>query len=115
MAKPTKGNQKGAQTHAEGQQGSKTRQAFQEQINEHGGQEDETGQRAANDPGRTAHGEAELHEHLLEHGSDGAHRLVEGRKQHDEAERMSERNRQTIDRQRHDHDEPLPPPRSSGK
>jgi hypothetical protein len=114
MAKPTKGNQKGAQTHAEGQHGEKTLSRLQDITNDEGRQRETRSQRAANDPGRTAEGEAELHEKLIHEGGDGGHRLVEARKQHDEAERNSERNRQTIDEQRHKH-EPLIPPGSSGK
>ena len=114
MAKPTKGNQKGAQEHAEGQHGDKTLSRLQDITNDEGRQRETRSQRAANDPGRTADGEAEMHERMLHEGGDGGHRLVEGRKQHDEAEKNSERNRQDIDRERHKHGE-MKRPESSGK
>ena len=114
MGKPTEGNQKGAQNHAEGQHGDKTFSRLKDINNDEGRQQSARSQRAANDPGRTAEGEAELHERMLDEGGDGGHRLVEGRKQHDEAERNSERNRQDIDKARHKH-EHLEPPGSSGK
>lgn len=114
MAKPTKGNQKGAQNHAEGQHGDKTLSRLQDITNNEGQGDGTRSQRAANDPGRTPDGERELHEQMLAEGGDGGHRLVEGRKQHDEAERNSERNRQDIDAERHKHGH-LEPPGSSGK
>ena len=114
MAKPTKGNQKGAQDHAEGQHGKQTLSRLQDITNDEGRQRETRSQRAANDPGRTPEGEAELHERMLHEGGDGGHRLVEGRKQHDEADRNSARNRLEIDEKRHKH-EPLEPPGSAGK
>ena len=68
MAKPTKGNQKGAQSHAEGQHGDKTLSRLQDITNDEGRQRETRSQRAANDPGRTADGEAELHERMLHEG-----------------------------------------------
>lgn len=109
MAKPSKGNQKGAQEHAEGQHGKKTLDRLQEMTNDEGEERETRSKRAENDPGRTAGGEAELHEEMIEHGGDGRHRLVEGRKQHDEAEKNSEKNRQRIDVERHGHDDLEPP------
>lgn len=114
MAKPTKGNQKGAQTHAEGQHGEKTLSRLQDTTNDDGQQRETRSKRAENDPGRTEKGEAEQHERMLHDGGDGGHRLVEGRKQHDDAERNSERNRQDKDEQKHKHAD-LEPPGSGGK
>ena len=114
MGKPQEGNQKGAQNHAEGQHGDKTLSRLRDITNDEGQQRETRSQRAASDPGRTAQGEAELHERLIHEGGDGGHRLVEGRKQHDEAKRNSERNRQDIDEERHKH-APLKRPESSGK
>ena len=114
MGKPTKGNQKGAQNHAEGQHGEKTLSRLQDITNDEGRQRETHSQRAANDPNRTEEGTAELHERLIHEGSDGGHRLVEGRKQHDEADRNSDRNRLEIDEERHKHSH-LKPPGSAGK
>ena len=113
MAKPSKGNQKGAQDHAEGQHGDKTLSRLQDITNDDGRQRETRSHRAENDPGRVAGGEAGLHEEMLAHGGDGGHRLVEGRKQHDEAEKNSEKNRQRIDEERHGH-ERLEPPGQGG-
>ena len=113
MGKPTAGNQKGAQNHAEGQHGDKTSSRLKDINHDEGRQQGAGSRRAANDPGRTAEGEAELHERMLDQGGDGGHRLVEGRKQHDEAEKNSEKTRQRIDEDRHGH-EPLEPPGQGG-
>ena len=114
MAKPTRGNQKGAQEHGEGLHGKKTLDRLQDITNDEGRQQETRSQRAANDPGRTAGGEAELHEQMLERGGDGGHRLVEGRVQHDEADKNSEKNRQRIDAQRHKHGDLEPPGKAGG-
>ena len=114
MAKPTKGNQKGAQDHAEGQHGKETLSRLQDITNDEGRQRETRSQRAANDPGRTADGERELHERMLDRGGDGGHRLVEGRTQHDEAEKNSEKNRQRIDTERHGHGDLEPPGKAGG-
>ena len=67
--------QKGAQTHAEGQHGSKTHSRFIEQ--QHEGQHRESGEdRAQHDRDLAAR--------------KGGRRLVEDREQHDEAEKNSE-------------------------
>ena len=78
-----RGNQQGAQQHAEGQQGKKTRSRQQEQL--HSGEH-----------GESAHREAR-------HPADGGHRLFEQREQHDEAELNSEKNRLDQDIQEHGH------------
>ena len=106
MAKPSEGNQKGAQQHAEGQQGEKTRSRLKEQINDEGAREETESQRAANDPnrfGKRSDAAAEPHENDFPE-SDGRHRLFEGRQQHDEADKNSEKNRLQRDIQRHGHD-----------
>ena len=106
MAKPSEGNQKGAQVQAEGQHGEKTRSRLKEQINNEGAREETRSQREANDPNR--HGKrtgeaAEPHEQEFPE-SDGRHRLFEGRQQHDEADKNSEKNRLSRDIDRHGHD-----------
>src|SRR5829696_5037623 len=101
MAKPSEGNQKGAQVQAEGQHGEKTRSRLKEQINDEGARKETRSQREANDPNR--HGKrtseaAEPHEKELnfpEH--DGRHPLFEGRQQHDEADKNSDKNRLSRD------------------
>ena len=94
------GGQRGPQGHAEGQHGSKTHQAFLDQLH-------------AGESGR----EREEKEALSEpRGSqdnpEGKHRIFEGRQQHDEADKNSEKNRlvKEIDRRddldREDHQVP---------
>jgi hypothetical protein len=105
MAKPDEGNQKGAQAHAEGQQGAKTRARLEQQINDEGAREETHSQREANDPnrfGKRARTAAEPHEDDFPE-SDGRHRLFEGRQQHDEADKNSEKTRHARDVDRHDH------------
>lgn len=85
-----RGNQKGAQRHAEGQQGPKTTARQQEQL--HSGEHGERGER-----GETARQDAQ-------HPADGKHRLFEQREQHDEADHNSEKARLSRDIQAHDHD-----------
>ena len=108
MAKPTEGNQKGPQAHAQGQHGEKTRQRLKEQINDNGAQDETESQRAANDPNRFGKRSEEAvaeHERLMhEHEHDGRHRLMEERHQHDEADRNSGKNRLMKDVSRHGHD-----------
>lgn len=99
-----RGEQKGAQQHDEGQYGPKAFEAKFAEISDHSRRDAE---RADADPGARAGGEAELHERMIanpEFEADGRHRLFENRKQHDEAERGSERNRRDRDLERHDHD-----------
>jgi hypothetical protein len=67
-----KGNQKGPQQHAEGQQGERTHARFQEQINEHPPTEDDN---------------------VIARHREGKHRLDENREQHDEADLQSDKNR----------------------
>ena len=104
-----RGEQKGAQVHAEGQHGERTRSRIREQINAEGAQDETQSQRAAGDPNRKSRGEESrtVHERYLENqelARDGRHRLMEGRHQHDEAERKSDKNRLTIDVNAHKHD-----------
>lgn len=111
MGKPkhsndTRGEQKGAQTHNEGQYGPKAFEAKRAEISDHTNARG-TSERAENDPGAAANGEADAHERIManpELNADGRHRLFEGRKQHDEAEKNSEKNRRLIDVERHGHD-----------
>jgi hypothetical protein len=92
-----KGKQKGAQDHAEGQQGKKTRARQQEILH--------SGQRHEDDPRIDATGRDVTHGGDLTRGTpDGDHRLFENRQQHDEAEKNSEKNRLSRDINRHDHD-----------
>ena len=78
-----RGNQKGAQRHAEGTQGPKTRARQQEIL--HSGERGETARQDA------------------QHPTDGRHRLFERREQHDEADLNSEKNRLSRDIEAHDH------------
>jgi hypothetical protein len=78
-----RGYQKGAQRHAEGQQGPKTTWRQIEQF--------ESGP-----SGETARQDAQ-------HPTDGKHRLFERREQHDEADLNSEKNRLSRDIEAHDH------------
>lgn len=117
MGKPkhsndTRGEQKGAQQHAEGQQGPKAREAFLDGISDHSRRDDRT-ERANEDPraGGNASGnagsDADDHERRIANpdlNRDGGHRLFENRTQHDEAEKNSEKNRRDIDMRRHGHD-----------
>jgi len=110
MGKPkhsndTRGDQKGAQQHEEGQYGPKALEAKRAEIADHSARRDAG--RAGSDPNAGPRGDADLHERLIdnpEFEADGRHRLFENRKQHDEAERGSERNRLDRDVERHDHD-----------
>jgi hypothetical protein len=74
------GHQKGPQDHAEGGHGEKTRSKILEQLHSGG-------------PGKN--GAKEPTEHP------GAHRLVADRKQHDAAEKRSEKTRLSRDIERH--------------
>ena len=66
------GNQKGAQTHAEGQHGKKAHSRFIESLHE---------------------GRAPSGQQLAGDAKEGGHRLHEDREQHDEADKNSEKNR----------------------
>lgn len=116
MGKPkhsqdSRGEQKGAQQHAEGQHGPKAYEARKAQISnqlDDAADGRQPGPRAANDPRAAANqaGIGERHEAAMHDPSqrDGGHRLVENRLQHDEAEKNSEKNRMAIDVERHGHD-----------
>jgi hypothetical protein len=115
MGKPkhsndTRGEQKGAQTHAEGQHGPKAYEARKSEIADHGqerGGQQGRSERAAHDPRSGDGSDAHLHEQKLADPAlerDGGHRLFENRIQHDEAEKNSEKNRAVIDLERHGHD-----------
>jgi hypothetical protein len=75
MTKHHEGDVPGAQQHAEGQQGEKTREQFQRQI-------------------ATARDAPDPTEPEGEPTRPGKHRLTEDRQQHDEAERNSEHDRE---------------------
>ena len=81
------GRQKGAQTHAEGQQGKKAHARFIESLQEGG---------------------AASAEELGAEAVEGAHRLREDREQHDEAEKNSEKNRLNLEWKRGRIDESSP-------
>ena len=78
------GHQKGPQDHAEGQHGAKTRNKILEQLHSRNG--------AAAKQNGNGNGSAAGHQ--------GAHRLVEERKQHDAAEKRSEKTRLSRDIER---------------
>lgn len=85
MAQRKKGEQKGAQRHAEGQHGTKTHRALIEQL-------------------QSRPREEEGHDTRGLHDTPGKHRLFEAREQHDEADRQREKNRLEKDIQDHKHD-----------
>lgn len=66
------------------------------------------GKRAANDPnirGKQSRKAAEAHEQDMDGAEhDGTHRLFEGREQHDEADKNSDKNRLIKDVEEHHHD-----------
>lgn len=74
------GVQKGPQDHAEGQHGAKTRNKILEQLKNGNGA-----------PPENPENGVELPKHPAHHNA--AHRLFEQRKQHDEAEKNSEKTR----------------------
>ena len=88
-----RGTQEGAQQHAEGAHGPKARAAFLEQLKsgEHGAQDDARGGGQTDTEGDP-------------HPPTGRHRLFEGREQHDEADKNSEKNRLERDIDAHGHD-----------
>ena len=104
-----RGEQKGAQAHAEGQHGAIAREHLKQQINNEGAEDETRSMREANDPNR--HGKHSEEAHALHEGmiasagedSDGGHRLFENRKQHDEADHNQDKNRLGIDVNRHHH------------
>lgn len=81
--------QKGAQQHAQGMHGPKSRAHLIDQL-QSGTQGEEGDARSARD--------------ATSHGEPGKHRLFEQREQHDEADQNSERNRLEKDIQDHGHD-----------
>jgi hypothetical protein len=102
MAKPTEGNSRGAQKHAEGlQHGDKTFAANKARINKEGveptvNNDSSAGLREANDP--NAHGKNSNRSPDGERESaagvnTGKHHLFEDREQHDEADKNSDKNR----------------------
>jgi hypothetical protein len=110
MAKQDKQNRKGAvggaQQHSEGQHGKASFDALNQPHP--GGDDSSAGKREANDPNSHGKKSAEAkHVHEREIGDtehDGRHRLFEDRKQHDEADRNSDKNRLIKDVDKHHHD-----------
>jgi hypothetical protein len=82
------GVQKGPQDHAEGQHGTKTHSKFLEQLHSRNGAAPDGTQTGAEPPKNLSHHNA-------------AHRLVEDRQQHDEAEKRSEKTRLNRAMERH--------------
>jgi len=82
------GVQKGPQDHAEGQHGSKTHSKFLEQLQSGNGTANSNGQNGADSSKNPSH--------------TPAHRLVESRKQHDAAEKRSEKTRLHRAMERHE-------------
>ena len=105
-----RGEQKGAQAHAEGQHGAVTRSQLKQQINNNGAQDETHSQREAHDPNRHGKHSEEahaVHERMIGQDPadrDGRHRLFEDRKQHDEADHNSDKNRLGKDVNRHGHE-----------
>src|SRR5689334_1375117 len=95
------GVQKGPQDHAEGQHGSKTHSKFLEQLHSGNGATNDNSPDGTGSPKNPGHHNA-------------VHRLTESRKQHDAAEKRSEKTRLNRARERHhfDPDQPSEPPRS---
>ena len=115
MGKPkhsndSRGEQKGAQAHAEGQHGAVAREHLKQQINNDGAEVETQSMREANDPNRHGKHSEEahsLHERMIDtvgEEHDGRHRLFENRKQHDEADHNQDKNRLGKDVNRHGHD-----------
>jgi hypothetical protein len=103
MGKPkhsndTRGDQKGAQKHDEGQYGPKALEAKRAELADHSGH---AAANRENDPGNAATHEREMHDPSMR---DGRHRLAEERKQHDEADRAQDKNRLIVDIETHGHD-----------
>jgi hypothetical protein len=101
-----RGEQKGAQQHAEGQHGPKAFEAKKLEV-AYGGADKPEGPRKANDPRAKDGSDHDLHERKIGDPAgqrDGGHRLWENRVQHDEADRAAEKNRRIIDVDRHGHD-----------
>ena len=88
--KDNDGRQQGALDHANSGQGKKTRARQAEIANQPDPMEGRTG------PG---HDEADIREH----DTTGRDRLFEGREQHDDADKNSEKTRLSRDLDRHDH------------
>lgn len=86
------GNQAPAQQHAEGQHGQKTTAFLRQQHAE------QTGSAAARS------GPRHNPEEIMKHDTLGKDRLFEGREQHDDGEKSSERTRLARDADRHGHD-----------
>jgi hypothetical protein len=86
-----RGKQQGAQAHAEGEHGARTRERIREEI------------QAAGAPDR-ADTERRDRASAGEHPADGRHRLFEGRSQHDPADRASDQDRlaETVDEEKLD-------------
>ena len=105
-----RGEQKGAQAHAEGQHGGVAREHIKSQINNDGAEDETHGApRAAGDPNRHGKHSEEahaVHEAMIDapvENNDGRHRLFENRKQHDEADHNQDKNRLGKDVNRHGH------------
>lgn len=90
--------ERGAQTHAEGEYGSKTRDANRARLQHRGDELSETEMSA---PGEDDHRE-------------GGHRIYEDRQQHDEADLRSEKNRLARDKEKRGKG-PGSPGRESGR
>ena len=103
----TRGDQKGAQQHDEGQYGPKALEAKRAEIADHSGSRGQS-ERAIADPnrdGKSGEGLTALHEQEKNDPSmrDGRHRLFEERKQHDIADRNQDKNRLQDDVEKHGH------------
>jgi hypothetical protein len=83
MAKPKDGDQQGAQNHAEGEHGDKSRSAFVRGLHRKLGDNEESEDAPKNQNDADVYGLP----------APGHHRLDEDREQHDEADRNSEANR----------------------
>ena len=93
------GVQKGPQDHAEGQHGTKTHSKFLEQLHSGNGDSTENSQTGNGSPKNPAH--------------NAVHRLTEARKQHDAAEKRSEKTRLHRAQERHRLTPEKPPKPSS--
>jgi len=109
MGKPkhsndSRGDQKGAQQHDEGQYGPKAYEAKFAEISNHASSRRQS-ERAIGDPNR-GDGLAAQHEQEQRDPSmrDGKHRLFEQREQHDRADFNAEKNRLNSDVEVHGHD-----------
>lgn len=101
VTKRNGGKQKGAQDHAEGQHGDKTREAIAEAWDNPGADVTAGGANVAHNPPAGESGPQYHPEQIRAHSPPSTHELFSGRTQHDEADLNSEKTRQVKDAEKH--------------